>query len=67
MPFAAEVDSFQTEIGGDQRFVPAGKPDDSTIITNAVEYASSGAHAPADAVNQELFREWQDEINIFPF
>ena len=67
MPFASEVDSFQTEIRGNQRFMSARKSDDSTIITDALAYATSGLRAPADAVDQELFREWQDEINIFPF
>ena len=67
VPFPAKMDSFETKICRDQRLMALRKANHSAIVTDAVQDMRAGARAAAYAVNQKLFGEWQDQINIFPF
>jgi hypothetical protein len=62
VPLAAEVDAFQTEIRGDQRFIAGRDSHYSTIVTDAFEHTPSDRCLAAKACDQGFFRSWQ--INL---
>jgi len=62
VPFAAEVDAFEAEIGCYQQFVSGGWPKHGAIVTNSCDQRPTGARGDlcetADALNQLSFRAW---------
>ncbi len=67
MPCAAEMNSFEAEIGRDQRFVAAGQANYGTIVTDALDNSGSRPHTAADSLNQLFFEQRQDATNISVF
>ena len=64
MPLAPEMNSFQTEIGGNQQLVTSGDFEDAAIIANARGYPLPSGGSFADARDQQVFCERHDEPNI---
>src|SRR5581483_3094626 len=65
VPFAPEMNSFQGEIGCNQRLVAAAKLEHSAVVADAGENPRSRTCQAANARDQRFFREWQDSITIF--
>jgi hypothetical protein len=65
VPFAPEMNSFQAEVGCNQRLVAAAKLEHSTVISDAGENTRPRMCQAANARNQRLFCERQDSITIF--
>jgi hypothetical protein len=57
MPFTAEMNPFQAEIGGNQGLVTGGDLQDGAIIPDAGCYASSSWGLLTDARDQEFFSQ----------
>jgi hypothetical protein len=75
VPIAAEVDSFQREIGGDQEFSSRRQAQHSTVISDSGGYrparvtsaASRGSfRQTANLGNQRFFRKRHGAITIPP-
>jgi hypothetical protein len=64
MQIAPEMDSLQAEIRGHQRLVASGYLEDGAIVPDSGDYAPFSGCPPANARNQRLFSERQDELNI---
>jgi hypothetical protein len=61
MPFTPEMNSFNTEIGSNQRLMTSGDLQDGAVIANACRYLSTAASPASNARDQQFFGERQDE------
>ncbi len=64
MPLAPEMNPFEAEIGSHQQLVTRGGLENGAIVSDTSDHALSSGGAFADAHDQQLFGEWQDEVNI---
>ena len=66
MPFAAEVDSFEGEVGGDEGLRAAGKIEYGAVVSDAEsEFVTSVAGGAADAIDQVTLFEGHGLTNIY--
>src|SRR5579863_6255322 len=65
MPLAPEMDSFQAEIGSNQRLVTGGDLQDGTVIPDARCDPFSSSRATSDARDEQFFGERQDGSIIY--
>jgi uncharacterized repeat protein (TIGR03803 family) len=64
VPLTPEMNSFQAEIGGNQRLLTSGNFEDGAIISDADSYALPSGSPSADGRDQQFFGERHDELNI---
>ena len=66
MPFAAEVDSFEGEVGGDEGLRAAGKIEYGAVVSDAEsEFVTSVAGGAADTIDQVTLFEGHGLTNIY--
>jgi len=64
VPIAAEVPSFQTEVSGDQGFVPGRDSQYGAVVAYAFEHTSSDRRLSAEACDQGSFRSRQINLSV---
>ena len=64
MPFAAEMNPFQSEVGGDQGLTVRWKTEYGAIVADTFHYAIPCARLTANAGYQRFFEKRQSEANI---
>ena len=64
MPFPAEMDPFQSEVGGDQGLVAKWQAKYRAIVPDALPDEIPRVGLPANAGNQRFFEKRQSEANI---
>ena len=64
MPIAAEMNSFQSKVSGDQSFMARRKLEYSTIVAHAGQDVVPSARLPANPGDQSFFKKRQSDANI---
>ena len=64
MPFAAEMNPLQGEVGSEQGLMTGRKPEYGAIVANSREDAMARARLPANPGDQSFFKKRQSEANI---
>src|SRR5581483_9433969 len=64
MPLLAEVNSLQSKVRGDKRFVSARQSKEGAIVADAAHHVLPGAYSSPDTFNKRFFGQWQNSLNI---